>query len=460
MHLQRPLSCCLASICALAGQDPGKAAAPEQLVQEIKTHSELMKNLEEMCDGIGARLTGSAQLRKAQAWAMDKLRSYGAVNVHEEAYDLGKPWIRGVSRARLLNANGQSLSIAQMGWTEGTRGLVRGDVAILKVNTLAELKAESIRLKGKVVLLLGGPGPTKEERKDIKAFRAAAAAAWKATQFALTLLPSEKSYGFFEMGGGPTQASCAGMAFISQDHANLLLRLLDRGVTPRVEAELGGTFGKSPVKAYNVVADFPGTDSRDEMVIVGAHQDSWDLSTGATDNGTGTVAAMEVMRAMVASGAKPKRTLRVVLFSGEEQGLLGSKAYLASHANERDKIQAVLIEDSGSGRINGFADMKVEAWYAPMVAALDPAKGLGAEEVPYAFMGGSDQVAFYEKGVPAFGAVQDPLDYRTHTHHSQVDSLDHVVKEDLLQGTQVMAVTAWGLLNGERIPHIPETTKR
>ena len=430
-----------------------QVAAPNRLTQEIGAHSELMKNLEELCDGIGPRLTGSEQLRRAQSWAMHKLQAYGAVNVHEEGYDLGRPWFRGVARARLLNANGQTLNIAQMGWTSGTQGPIQGDVALLNVKTLAEFKSVAPSLAGKVVLILSRPRATEEERKNLKTYWDELSTAWRSANFALALIASEKDYNLQEMGGGPTFLFRSNTAFITKDHANLLQRLLARGVVPRVEAELGGTFGEEPIKAYNVVADFPGTEKPEEMVIVGGHQDSWDLATGATDNGTGTVVAMEVLRAMKAAGLKPKRTLRVVLFSGEEQGLLGSKAYLASHASELAKVQAVLVDDAGSGRITGFTDMKVEAWTAPLTAAMAPASALGATELPWAIIGGSDHEAFFEKGIPAFSPIQDPLDYRTHTHHSQVDSLDHVVKEDLVQGAQVMAVTAWGLLNGDRLPH-------
>lgn len=445
------LPLCLAS-CALAAQE----APAKMLTTEIAAHSELMRNLEEMCDGIGPRLTGSSRLRQAQAWAMAKLRSYGAVNVHEEAYDLGRPWRRGAARARLLDANGQALDIAQMAWTEGTKGAVRGDVVALDVSSLAEFEALAPRLKGKVVLVVGRPRATGEDRKDLKAYRIRLAKAWRAARASLVLLPSDKDYGLQNMGGEPDSVYERGTAFISRESANLLQRLIARGVTPRVEAELGGGFGKAAVKAYNIVADVPGAEHPDQMVIVGGHLDSWDLATGATDNGTGTVVAMEVLRAIHASGLRPKRTLRVVLFSGEEEGLLGSKAYLAAHASELPLIQAALIDDSGAGRITGFGDMKVDAWDAPMTAAMAPAEPLGATDLAYAYIGGSDQESFFAKGVPAFSPIQDPLDYETSTHHSQVDTVDHVDKDGLLQGAQVMAVTAWGLLNGERLPHHPE----
>ncbi|HJV49380.1 MAG TPA: M20/M25/M40 family metallo-hydrolase [Geothrix sp.] len=459
MLLRTPLSLCFASALLVAqtpAQPPSakpEEALPARLIQEIAAHSEQMKNLEELCDDIGPRLTGSDGLRKAQAWAMTKLRAYGATDVHAEAYDLGRPWHRGRARARLLNANGRPLAIAQVGWTEGTRGVVRADVVLLEAKTLAAFRALAPALAGKVVLVLSRPRPRQEGREDVKAYDAELAKAWREAGIALALLPSGKRYGLQEMGGGPSFFYQGRAAFIAREDANLLQRLVARGITPRVEAELGGGLGRRPVRAANIVADFPGTDRREEMVIVGAHLDSWDLGTGAADNGTGTVTALEVLRAMRAANLHPRRTLRVVLFSGEEQDLLGSKAYLARHAADLSKIQAVLIDDGGSGRMTGFPDMKVEAWYAPLAAAMAPAGELGAVDLPYAIIGGSDQTTFFEAGIPAFAPVQDALDYASHTHHSQVDVFDHVVKEDLVQGAQVMAVTAWGLLQGERLPH-------
>jgi Zn-dependent M28 family amino/carboxypeptidase len=205
--------------------------------------------------------------------------------------------------------------------------------------------------------------------------------------------------------------------------------------------------------AYNVVADYAGSDTAGEMVVLGAHLDSWDLGAGATDNGTGVVAMLEVLRAYHALGLRPRRSLRVVLFSGEEQGLLGSRAYVAAHRNELAKTQAVLVQDDGAGRITGFPDMKIEAWYAALAKAVAPAAGLGPLDIVYGPAGGSDFEAFVEKGVPAFPAMQDERDYRSHTQHSQIDSFDHVDRADLAQAAQVLAVVTWGLANGEQLPH-------
>jgi hypothetical protein len=273
------------------------------------------------------------------------------------------------------------------------------------------------------------------------------------TPFAAVLQISENTNNLQHMWGNPGTTYKERVGLIIQNDAQLLRRLIARGITPKIELELGGGFGKKSTLAYNVVADIPGTEAADEMVIIGAHQDSWDLSTGATDNGTGVVGAMEVLRAMHATGLKPRRTLRVVLFSGEEQGLLGSKAYVKQHQTELAQIQAVLVQDTGTGRNLGFTDMKVDAWFQGLTQAVAPAAKIGPLDIRYGVMGGSDQVSFFEQGIPAFGAVQDPLDYPTYTHHTEWDSVDRVRKNDLIQATQVMAVTAWSLLNGERLPH-------
>jgi hypothetical protein len=441
----------------LAGGACAQQAEPsptERLVSEIATHAPLMDNLEELCDGFGARLTGSSQLQAAQAWAVQKLALYGATNVHLEAYELGRPWQRGHARARLLNANRMTLDVVQKAWTEGTRGAVRADVAVLDVKTLDAFKAALPALQGKIVLVASTPVPSAEQQQDLRRYRAEVDRAIEAAQLAGVLLVSGKDSGLRDMWGGPASRFKRSTGIVTRNDADMLRRLLARGVTPKLELDMNGGFGKAPVMAHNVVADFAGTDGGNEMVIVGAHIDSWDLSGGATDNGSGTVVAMEVLRAMHASGVRPARTLRVVLFSGEEQGLLGSQAYVAAHKDELTGIQAVLVQDAGAGRIMGFPDMKVESWFAALSEATAPAKALGPIDIVYGASRGSDQAPFFDLGIPAFAAIQDPLNYPSHTQHTQADSIDQVRKADLVQAAQVMAVTAWGLLNGSRLPHV------
>ncbi|HEX9173408.1 MAG TPA: M20/M25/M40 family metallo-hydrolase [Telluria sp.] len=416
-----------------ANADAPVTTPASRLIKEIAERAELMPNLEELCDGIGPRMTGSRQLRTAQAWAIARLKGYGAVDVHLQAYELGRPWRRGMARARLLNASGIALDVVQQAWTQGTGGVVTTDLAILDVKTLEEFKAVAPALKGKIVLLVSAPAATPEQQKNIKRYRADLKLAFKQAQFAAVLSVSGREGNLFDMWGGPGAPFDRAAAIITKDHARLLQRLLAKGSVPRLEIELAGGFGKHPVKAYNVVADLPGTDQSDEVVIVGAHLDSWDIASGATDNGAGVVVMMEVLRALHAAGMQPKRRLRVVLFSGEEQGLLGSKAYLAAHRAELANIQAVLVQDAGAGRITGFLDMKVDSWAAALSSATAPLAELGGVDVVYAAGRGSDYVPFFDAGIPAFPAMQDLRDYRSHTQHSQVDSVDHVNKDDLVQ---------------------------
>jgi carboxypeptidase Q len=449
------LSGCLLCAAALA-QTPATSTPEARLIDDIGRHAELMSNLEQLCDGIGARLTGSPQLQAAQQWAMARLRAYGAVGVHLEAYDMGRPWRRGPARARLLNASGMALDVVQKGWTEGTVRPVRAEVALLDVKTLDEFKAAAPALKGKIVLVESVPRATSEQRKDPARWFAGASRAVRDAQLAGVLLVSSKDHGLRDMWGGPRSLFDRHAAIVTREHANLLKRLLARGIVPQVELELQGGFDARPAVAHNVVADYPGSGgagSAGEMVVLGAHLDSWDLGSGATDNGSGVVAMLEVLRAWHALGLRPQRALRIVLFSGEEQGLLGSRAYVAAHRNELDRIQAVLVQDTGSGRVIGFPDMRNEAWYAALTRAVAPAAAIGPLDVMYGPAGGSDFEPFLTAGVPAFPALQDERDYRSHSQHSQVDSLDHADRAGLVQAAQVLAVVAWGLANGEKLPH-------
>jgi hypothetical protein len=438
--------------------DPPFKGEAARLAREIVEKGRAYADLEELCDDIGPRLTGSERLRQAQAWAMARLKAYGAENVHEEAHEFPRAWTRGVARARLLNGNGQELRIAQMAWSPATPGPVHGEVALLEAATLAEFRQQLPQLNGKIVLIGRQPRPGPGE--DRAAFYREFMTVYATASFKAALSDSGKQGELLGMhgnasGSGP-RAARVPTAFITSEHANLLKRLIARGRRPEVEIELGGQLGEKPLQVHNVVGELRGSEKPEEVVIVGGHLDSWDLGTGATDNGTGSVAAIETLRAMKALGLKPRRTLRVILFFGEEQGLLGSKAYVQAHEKELKNIQAVLINDMGGGRIVGWPSMGHEAWIPLLGAAMAPANALGCQEIsPYKVPADSDHWPFFQKGVPAFFATQDIRDYFTATHHTQLDTFDHVVKADFLQGCQVLAITAWGFLQmPERVPHL------
>ena len=217
-------------------------------------------------------------------------------------------------------------------------------------------------------------------------------------------------------------------------------------MAPRIEAKVENRLGKSPVQQWNTVAEIKGSDKPGQVVILGAHLDSWDLGTGTTDNGTGSMAVLETARVIAQSGVKPKRTIRFILFTGEEEGLLGSKAYAAAHAADADSIQAVLVLDNGTGAITGQALQgrnELEGLWHQLLA---PVASLDADSVREASKGGTDHLSFLPYGVPGFNFDQLVGGYN-HTHHSQTDTFDKAVEGDLKQAAAVMAVTAVELAN-------------
>ena len=222
--------------------------------------------------------------------------------------------------------------------------------------------------------------------------------------------------------------------------------MLEKGAV-EVELNIGGKLSGKPVDVYNTVAEIRGSEKPDEVVIVGGHLDSWDLGTGATDNGTGAMAVLAAARALQKLGVQPKRTIRFVMFSGEEQGLNGSRAYVKAHAAELPKISAVLVDDSGTGKVLTVGMMGNYAARETMDHVLYPlaaAPSVGLAEPSLRTEGGSDHVPFDEAGVPGFYCVQDNADYDK-THHSQADTLDRVRWDDLTEGAQVLAVFAYNV---------------
>lgn len=432
------------------------------LINEVKARQEAMANLEFLSDVIGARLTGSDRLVLAHEWAESRLRSYGLTVLPREAYDFGKPWTRGVGRARLLTHSRVPLQVAQFAWTPPTPGVVRGEVLAMD-GDIDELVARIGQFKGKILLMGGRPKP----KGDMAEFRAKVQKVMQAVKeegAAGALMASGMKEGLFVMTGSPElgpRSPTVPAAFLSPESAKLLGRLLNRKEKVEVELELGGAMASTPVQAYNTLAELRGSEKPEEIVLIGAHLDSWDLATGSTDNGTGVTAAMEAMRALKASGLQPRRTIRVALFSGEEQGLFGAEAYVKAHAKELPHHQAVLIHDGGSGRVRGWSLQGREDLLPFMGRALATQNDLGNRELPLESNQDTDHAPFLPFGVPAFSAIQDgEEEYMRINHHSQVDTFDHVAPEGLLQGAQALAVTAWELASmPERLPHRPPVAK-
>jgi hypothetical protein len=434
-----------------------------KLLREIKEHAEVVARVEYLADVIGPRLTGSDQLRQAQAWAKAEMTRLGAVNVHEEAYDFGLAWTRGVDSARLLTHNGIRFRVDQLAWTPGTQGSVQGELILVDARNLEELRAFKGQLKGRILLRTNPDDkrpPLPRRGGGLETYQAEQAAM---TQFLLdegalaTLSMSGRKNGlsFTTVGAGRDPKKPAlPAAYAPQEPYKMLVRLLARKAPVKLELSLGGSCSAKPVQATNVVGEILGRELPGEVVIVGGHLDSWDLGTGATDNATGSSVALEVLRAFQATGLRPRRTLRVILWSGEEQGLLGSRAYVEAHKDAMDAIQAVLVDDMGTGMVKGFTLQGRENCRGLMAQAIAPLNDLGVKELSLRTMNSTDHAPFDRAGVPAFAAIQEPVDYFLGTHHSQMDYADHLVPDQLVQGAQALAVTAWELAEmTARLPH-------
>ena len=455
-----------------AGDDANSlAAADQQILSEIRDHSEVMDNLEYLSDRIGARLTGTPQLKQANDWTVEMFQKYGLTNVHLEAYSIAHAWVRGTAAARIVAPTEHPLTIASAAWAPNTKGRVHGPVVYFDAKKPEDFAKFKGKLKGVIVITqeprtlsppkridrnaeiyhpmeeppvpVGQPGAPDPYEKYLVNVRAQMK--FLVEEGALAVLrDSNKPHGLLTMTAGTTVPFELGplpSAFVTGEGYRMIFRMLKKGPV-EVELEIKNTVSKKPVEVYNTVADLKGTEKPDEVVILGGHLDSWDLGTGTTDNGTGSMVVLEAARALAKLNVKPKRTIRFVLFTGEEEGLIGSKEYVKAHKSELDKISAALIHDSGTGRVlalglhDNYQDREIED---QVIAPLHDLKLL---ETSMAREYGTDSFSFDEVGVPGFWCAQDLAEY-PQTHHSQSDTFDKAWKDDLIQGAQVLAAWAY-----------------
>jgi carboxypeptidase Q len=467
------------------------AAADAQILSEIRDHSQAIDNLEYLSDEIGPRLTGSPQLKQANDWTAAKFREYGLTNVKLEPWTIAHSWTRGTAHARIVSPAVHPLTIASAGWSPGTTGIVRGPVVYFDAKTKEEFGKFRGKLKGAIVIYqepeslsppkpqnqnallvrpMQAPPPVKGQPAEPSPFAARQEVARARNDFfkqegvAVVLRDSGKPHGLLNMtgiGGEKFDIGAIPTAFITGEGYRMLFRMQKHGKV-EVEIEMSNSFGDKPMDVYNTVAEIRGSEKPDEMVILGAHLDSWDLGTGSTDNGTGSMAVLEAARTLAKLNLKPKRTIRFVLFTGEEEGLVGSVKYVESHTNELEKISAVLVHDTGTGRVLtlGLHDNYQDREIVDQVLA--PLKELKLLEPTMRRSFGTDHASFDDAGVPGFLVIQDGAEYSL-THHSQSDTLDKVWKDELNQGAQVLAAWAYNtaqlpaLLPRRPLPYRPST---
>ena len=449
-------------------------SADQQIANEVKAHSELMKNLEYLTTQIGPRLTGSVQMQQAGEWTLKRFQDYG-VAAHLETAEIDQAWTRGAETAEIVSPIHRSIGIRALGWSKATKGEVSGKVIAIDLQKPSDLDAYKGKLKGAIVMapkpvdvLNADPNPENAYDAVIPPPRGVSkdgAMSWRERaqlmrqigeeQPALIMLDSGKTDNLFNMTGSyPSyKPSAAPTAFLAHEDYDLIWRLLPAGPVT-VKASLQNSFSEKPAPASITVAEIKGSELPDQRVIIGGHLDSWDLGQGALDNGTGAMAVLEAARTLKALGWKPRRTITFVLFTGEEQGGLGADTYVKNHAAELANTDGVLILDTGTGRV--FSIALENLWEtAPLMAEIyRPLQEVfDLQPLSTRYFGASDHVEFLDKGVPAYFCLQLPAHYRE-AHHSQTDTFDKVIPDQINEGAALLAAWAWNVSEmPQALPH-------
>ncbi|HEV7555211.1 MAG TPA: M20/M25/M40 family metallo-hydrolase [Kofleriaceae bacterium] len=492
-----------------------------RVIDQGLNHSQVMQTAEYLADRIGGRLTNSPAMRQAEAWTQQQFRSWGLKNVRKEGFVFGRGWSIQSSSVRMTSPRIIQLTAIPVAWTPPTKGTITAPIVVAPIKKERDFATWKGKLSGKIVLVTlptDGSEPAEAPFKRLTpeditkldkyrqptyepenveryvrrvAFRAKLDAFLK-TEGAVAWIREAYRDGKLVHGEGymyrvGQTAALPGIEVAAEDYRRLA-RLAKTGPAPTLEITSNVTFDDSDVNAYNVIAEIPGTDGSGQYVMCGAHLDSWIAGDGAADNGAGSATVMEAARILAATGVRPKRTIRFALWAGEEQGLLGSLAYVEKYLATRapapgpedgieqfmrwryrfpitprpghDKLVAYFNIDNGSGRVHGIhAEGNVAA--VPLLKDwLTPFSGMGASSVVSSPTGGTDHVFMQAVGISAYQFIQDPLDYESRVHHSSIDTFDHLKAEDLRQASVVLAGVLFEAANSAKtLPRMPVPTK-
>jgi hypothetical protein len=531
-----------------AGVDPYAEAQPateslnigmyQRIRDEGLNHSHVMEFASALMDGIGPRLTASPNAKKANEWTRDTLTKIGLENAHLEDWgEFGMGWQQMNTWARMVSPDTAVLILQATPWSPATPGAVTGDVLWVDIHEDKDLDKYKGKLAGKIVLygamrevppvdkplferntgkdleeiseyeVSGGAGRSPDMQARVRAYLERMKMADKVAQFfadekvAAVIEPSRDAKNGGGSGGtlfDDNGATLGRTPYLADKKVKIpvavaaiesygrLYRLVQAHVPVSVEINLDTKFSGDHEHAYNTVAEIPGTDPKlkEQVVMVGGHLDSWIAGTGATDNGAGTVVAMEAVRILKALGVKPRRTIRIALWTGEEQGLFGSKGYCKEHFGsaalstapdqqalpefmrratgplevkpEQKLISAYFNVDNGSGKIRGIYTQG-NAAVAPIFAQwIDPLKDLGVTTLTMRNTGGTDHLSFDAVGIPGFQFIQDDLDYESRTHHSNQDVVERLQATDLKQIATVEAIFVYNAaMRDQMMPRKP-----
>jgi len=507
-------------------------------------HSQVMETLSYLTDVIGPRLTGSPNLKRANEWTRDQLSKWGLQNAHLESWGpFGRGWVLMDFSAQVIEPQAIPLIAYPKAWSTGAN-IPRGEVVYFDAKDEADFARFKGKLKGKIVLAgamrevtahfdpqgtrltekellsladAGDPStpgaasqlanPRIQEFIKRRIFAASQLQFMSAEGAALMIYASEGDGGTIFVDGavvphdldmsspiaavrslfmsGPQPYDKNAPPIVPQivlavEQYNRLARMIQAGEKLQMKISLATQFSDSDLNAYNTLAEIPGSDKADELVMVGGHMDSWHSGTGATDNGAGVAAAMEAVRIIQALGLKPRRTIRIGLWSGEEQGLFGSLAYVAQHFGkpaddskdasflrmvqggtarkitrgaEYDKLSAYYNLDNGTGKIRGIYLQGNEAVRPIFRQWLQPFRDLGAATLTASNTAGTDHVPFDAIGLPGFQFIQDEIEYDSRTHHSNQDVFDRIQGDDLKQAATIIAAFLYNTaMRDEKLP--------
>ena len=426
----------------------GRQEEVDRIVATARGDDRSMEHLDALCNRIGPRLTGSDNLQNACEWGRDRFAAFGAEGARLEAWgEFPVGFNRGPWSGRVVEPEVRVLQFATPAWSAGTKGLVRGK-AVMAPTTDEELDALKPSLKGAWVFT---PAPQPGRSQPKADFLEKVGKALDENGAAGVVRPGRGELihtdGNYRITWDklPTRSSVR----LLQAQFDEIVGWLKAGKDVLVEFDIRNHFEKGPIPLYNVVADIPGVDKPDEYVIVGGHLDSWDGATGATDNGTGIATTLEAARILIKAGVKPRRTIRFMLWTGEEQGLLGSRAYVKAHPELVSKVSAVLVHDGGTNYLSSIRATEAmmsdfQQVFAPIVN-LDANFPFEVKKVDGLMGAGSDHTSFLNVDVPGFFWGQSGKASYPHTHHTQFDTFDAAVPAYQAHSSLVVAMAAYGI---------------
>jgi carboxypeptidase Q len=491
-------------------------------------HSQVMDTLFQLTDVIGPRLTGSPQAKQASEWTRQQLALWGLANAHLEGYPFGRGWSYSRSSLRMLTPREAPLAAIPKAWTPGTSGPVRGPLFEVKIDTEKDLAQYKGKLAGKILLWTETPRPSRRpepsEEEESPVHRYSEAELGDLSKFEIpgdseedwherfkkreklrkaandfltqegviaTLSVSARANGLLRVTGGGSYEPGANVGVpavvVTRETFDSLKRLLDAEKPVELELDVAARYHDEDRKLYDTLAEIPGSTKNPEVVMAGAHLDSWHGGTGATDNAVGCAVVMEAVRILKALGVQPRRTIRVGLWTGEEEGLLGSLAYVRAHFASRPettdpaekefpedlrkltwpitplaehaRLSAYFNIDNGGGKIRGLYAQQNAAARPLFEAWLAPLRDLGADTVTMRDTDSTDHMSFDQVGLPGFQFIQDELDYSNRTHHTNLDVYDRVNRKDLMQSSVVLATVLYdAAMRSEPFPRKPLPT--